>query len=553
MSRRRRGARRELRLDELHAIVERAGAGPLSVAECATLLAAVETLAVLTRELEAKGASIQRLRRLLFGPRTETTRRVLGEPPPSPADAPAAGTLAGRPDAAPARGDDASPPTGHGRNGAAAYRGAARVHVPHGALQHGARCPECARGKVYTQPTPEVLVRVVGMAPLRATRYELERLRCNACGEVFAAAAPPGVGPKKYDETAASMVGLLKYGCGLPFHRLERLQRDLGIPLPAATQWELVRDAAVLLAPAYDALVHQAAQGEVVHNDDTTMTILALTGPPPADDAAAGAAARTGVYTTGIVATADGQRIALFFTGRQHAGENLAAVLAQRAAERPRPIQMCDALAANTAGPFDTIVANCLAHARRQFVDAAPHFPDECRSVLETLREVYRTDTAARDQQLSPAARLRLHQVESGPRMEALDQWMRAQVEARTVEPHSGLGEALAYMHKHWAKLTLFLREPGAPLDNNLCERALKKAILHRKNALFYKTENGARVGDLFMSLIHTAELCGADPFDFLVALQRHPEAVAAHPEQWLPWNYREALAAHRPDPDDSS
>ncbi len=127
--------------------------------------------------------------------------------------------------------------------------------------------------------------------------------------------------------------------------------------------------------------------------------------------------------------------------------------------------------------------------------------------------------------------------------MGALEQWMRAQIEARLIEPNSGLGEAIAYMQKHWAKLTLFLREPGAPLDNNICERALKKAILHRKNALFYKTENGARVGDLFMSLIHTAELCGADPFDFLTVVQRHHEAVAAHPDQWMPSNYQQTLA----------
>jgi hypothetical protein len=547
---RRRAARRELRLEELEAIVERAAA-VLSVEERGLLTAAIETLAALTRELEAKGASIQRLRRLLFGPRTETTSRVLGDPVgdrPDPDGA--AGTTRPRASAA-ARGagEGAARRPGHGRNGAAAYRGAERVRVPHGALHHGDRCPGCARGKVYTQREPEVLVRVTGMAPLRARLYELERLRCNACGEIFAAEAPPGVGPEKYDETAASMIGLLKYGCGLPFHRLERLQRDLGIPLPAATQWELVRDAAEVLAPAYDELVRQAAQGEVVHNDDTTMTVLALAGPPPEDDAAAGADERTGVYTSGIVATAEGHRIALFFTGRQHAGENLAAVLAQRAAALPPPIQMCDALAVNTAGALRTIVANCLAHGRRQFVDVAHNFPDECRYVLETLREVYRTDATAREQGMSPAERLRLHQAESGPRMEALEQWMRAQIEARLVEPNSGLGEAIAYMQNHWAQLTLFLREPGAPLDNNLCERALKKAILHRKNALFYKTENGSRVGDLFMSLIHTAELCGADPFHFLSILQRHHETVAAHPEQWMPWNYQQVLAERSPAP----
>jgi len=97
-------------------------------------------------------------------------------------------------------------------------------------------------------------------------------------------------------------------------------------------------------------------------------------------------------------------------------------------------------------------------------------------------------------------------------------------------------------MLKHWVQLTLFLRKAGAPLDSNIVERALKKAILHRKNALFYKTRNGAHVGDLFMSLIYTCELCGGNPFDYLTELQRHAAELARHPERWMPWNYRATL-----------
>jgi hypothetical protein len=99
-------------------------------------------------------------------------------------------------------------------------------------------------------------------------------------------------------------------------------------------------------------------------------------------------------------------------------------------------------------------------------------------------------------------------------------------------------------MTKHWDKLTLFLREPGAPLDNNICERALKKAILHRKNSLFYKTQHGAYVGDLFMSLIHTCVLCKVNPFDYLTQLQKHASLLSKNPAQWLPWNYMDAIQA---------
>jgi hypothetical protein len=89
-------------------------------------------------------------------------------------------------------------------------------------------------------------------------------------------------------------------------------------------------------------------------------------------------------------------------------------------------------------------------------------------------------------------------------------------------------------------------------MRHNICERALKMAIRHRKNSLFYKTANGAEVGDTFMSLIHTADLNDVDPFDYLVALQRHHEQVADSPGDWMPWNYKETLArlsAPGPDP----
>ena len=108
---------------------------------------------------------------------------------------------------------------------------------------------------------------------------------------------------------------------------------------------------------------------------------------------------------------------------------------------------------------------------------------------------------------------------------------------------NSALGGAISYLLKHWEKLTLFLRVAGAPLDNNVCERALKKAIRHRRNSLFYKTPHGAHVGDVFMSLIATCELCGANPFDYLTELDRHASAAASTPAAWMPWNYRETLA----------
>jgi transposase len=457
---------------------------------------------------------------------TEKTSSVVGKPEDS------SGNSGKQPD------PDTPPPPGHGRNGADAFSGARRVEIKHQTLTHGDRCPECSQGNVYRQQEPKILVRIAGQAPLAATIFSLERLRCGACGQVFTAQEPEGVGEDKYDESAAAMIAQLKYGSGTPFNRLEQLEKQLGIPLPAATQWGTVEQAAHLIKPARDELIRQAAQGEVVHNDDTSMRVLRLKRDPKDE--------RTGVFTSGVVSISDEHRIALFFTGSQHAGENLADVLKQRSAELPRPIQMCDALSRNVprlAAGTEILLANCLAHGRRQFVDVAENFPRECRYVLEMLGLVYGHDAEARELGLTPDQRLQLHQERSTPVMDALHAWLEAQLAERRTEPNSGLGQAIGYLLRHWLPLTLFLRQAGAPLDNNIAERALKRAVLHRKNALYYRSMNGAQVGDLFMSLVHTCQLCGANSFDYLIELQRHARELAACPAEWMPWNYRDTLA----------
>lgn len=292
----------------------------------------------------------------------------------------------------------------------------------------------------------------------------------------------------------------------MPFYRLEKLEGSLGIPLPAATQWEIVEEVAVMIKPALEELIRQAAQGEVLGNDDTGMRVLRLAR-EPSDK-------RTGVFTSGVVSTRQGRQIALYFTGRQHAGENLADVLKERSAELPAPIQMSDALSRNVPrlpGAVQTLIANCLAHGRRQFVEIVQNFPAECRYVLEMLGQVYGFDAEARERGLTVAERLQFHQQHSGPVMDQLHRWLEMQLAHKKVEPNSGLGQAITYMLRYWRGLTAFLREPNAPLDNNLCERALKRVVLHRKNALFYRTLNGTQVGDLFMSLIHTCDLCGTN------------------------------------------
>lgn len=506
----------DLKPEEVGELLSRLESGALTERDRKILKAIVGAYLLLSRAVQEKSAKIKKLLLMLFGVKTERAETVLGGMASKTREKP-----------------EGKKP-GHGRYGASSYTGAKRTRVSHPSLRSHEDCPECRRGKLYPMAAQGLSVRISGIAPLQAELFEREKLRCNLCGEVFTAPLPEGAGTKKYDESAGAMVSLLKYGGGLPFNRLDHLQEGLGIPVAASTLWDIVERAADRIYPVHDELIRQAAQGEIIYNDDTTMRILALAGQDDGE--------RTGSFTTGILSLVGERKIVLFATGRKHAGENLGDLLAQREPRIAPPIQMCDALSRNVPAEFATLLSNCLVHARRNFVELVGNFPEECRHVIEILRDVYKNDKTAREQNWTPFQRLAYHREMSAPLMEGLRAWMNDQIDTKKVEPNSGLGKAISYMLNHWEPLTLFLRAEGAPLDNNLCEQILKRAILHRKNSLFYKTEHGAYIGDLFMSLIGTCRMSKINPFHYLVALQKHSKEVFRNPQSWLPWNYTAAL-----------
>jgi hypothetical protein len=523
---------------------------PLTPAELETLLAELSALlpeatyqlvksALLTLEwllgvLEHKTTSLRRMRRMIFGAKTEKTDKVLK----------GGGGRKGSTKGSTSQSEGKK--KGHGRHSAKDYPGARRSKVPHPTLWIGKLCPQCLKGKLYLFKTPARIIHIVAEPLFQATLYELEQLRCALCGALFTAPAPPQAAQGKYDPSVGVMLAIQRYGVGVPMYRTEKWQNWFGVPLPAGTQWQLIDQATRLPELTYEALLDAAAQGKLFHNDDTPMRVQSLLKEiTQAEDQ--NPKERTGIFTSSIVSQIGEHRAALFFTGRNHAGENLDQLLKRRAAGLDKPLQMCDGLSRNEPKAFENILCNCLPHGRRNFVEVADHFPEECQKVLQSLREVFRVDAQAKERQLSDLDRLALHQRESGPVMEELHSWMTRQLEQKQVEPNSGLGKAINYMLKHWQALTRFLKVAGAPIDNNICERALKMAILHRKNSLSYKTVRGARVGDVFMSLIHTCVLNGINPFDYLMALTKHEDQVRQDPSRWLPWNYQATLEPLEP------
>ncbi len=469
--------------------------------------------------------NLSKLRHILFGRKTETTDRVC---PPKGSCAP--------PPVPPSK----LPRKGHGRCRAGDYTGARWIQVNHPTLKHRQSCPQCQKGTLRAQRKRGVVLRIQASPPICATGWSLEKLRCDTCGALFTAPIPPEAGVSKYDPSVGVMVAVLRYGSGIPHYGLARLQQSLGVPLPESTQWELMTPVYEQALPVLEELARQIAQSTVLHNDDTSMRILNLR---RAGSAAAGEIdpKRTGTFTTGIVGSVGEHPAALFLSGWRHAGENLEQVLQGRAADLAAPIQMCDGLSRNTCGDFESLLANCLAHGRRQFVPLVTSFPEAVRFVLEQIRQVYHFEAQAKEQKLSPPQRLLHHQTYSQPVMDRLHQWCQEQLEQKKVEPNSALGQGISYLLNHWEPLTLFLRQADAPLDNNLCERALKMAILHRKNSLSYKTINGAATGDLFMSLIHTCRLNQINPYEYLLAIAKNAQPVKEQPQTWMPWNYPKA------------
>ena len=530
--------------------------------ECLTSL--VGTLIEVTRLARQGRATIARLRRMLGQTSSEKTANVVGAkgaaaptsdggPTASGQDEPVTGEPpAGEPKDEPANdtggaaeGNDKPRRKGHGRIPAAAYASES-IAVSHPTLCAGQQCPACAHGTLYAMKEPASCVRVFGQAPLVALRWDCACLRCSGCEHVFTALLPEEARGPKYSESAASMMIVLRYGMGMPLHRLEIMQRFLGVPVPASTQWEVARDHVQEVLPVYEVLVALAANAPLVHNDDTYVRILELMGKRRSELIAKGQLDlpdRTGLFTTGIVARTASGPIALFASGRQHAGENLADLLDRRDPALGPPMQMCDGLTRNLPQEHAVVLANCLAHGRRHVVDEVGNHPELCAHLLDEIGKVFANDAKCRKGGVTGEARLAFHQRESGPVMAGLRAWIEELFANKRVEPNSGLGGALRYLLERWEPLTLFLRVVNAPIDNNISERGLKHAIRQRRASLFYRSRNGALVGDVYTALIVTTQLHRGDPFRYLTALFTNYKAVAAAPKDWLPWNYEDTLA----------
>lgn len=423
----------------------------------------------------------------------------------------------------------------HGRISKEQYADIETVEIKHDKLKAGQVCPEDCGGRLWPVQAGNI-IKITGQGFAKATKYVQQKLRCGLCGLLLSAPLPPSISDSKYDYQFKSQLCMLKYYMGLPFYRIEAYQKTLGMPLPDSTQWQLVEEVANSVYPIFYHLENLAAQGRLVHADDTTVRILSciLENKNPETNLK-----RKGMFTTGILSYVAENKIYLYYSGRQHAGENIKNVLANRNKTLP-PIQyICDALSRNVPDELKVILINCLSHARRKFVEIEPYFDQECQYVIKQLATVYHNDAISKRKPMNPDERLAYHKEHSQPIMNTLHEWLNNQLDNRLTEPNSALGKAIQYFLNHWNALTQFLKISGAPLDNNILEAGLKIPIRIRKNAMFYKTKHGAFIGSMLLSIIQTCIAANENPVEYLTALQEKKSQIFKEPENFLPWNYK--------------
>ena len=429
---------------------------------------------------------------------------------------------------------------GHGRNGADAYEGASIVEVLHPELNPGDTCPaEACDGRLYEMSEPGTLVSVSGAPLASATRYNIQKLRCGVCEIVYTAPLPEGVSDKKYDANFIAMLMINKYFMSVPLYRQDRLQNYLGIPLPASTQWDLMAAHEPMLKVLYKALSQDAANGLALCYDDTSVKIMSEI--KAAKAAAKGEKSQHTCFTTGIVSLHEDHRTYLYITDNRTAGKCITDIMSMRDASLDIPIMMCDALSANIPQGISEdlyILCYCLVHARRQFYELPNGYDDVADKVIGLIGTIY--DHEAHTKGYSPEKRLAYHQEKSTPVMEALKLYLEEQ--KPEFEPNSIAGKAIDYILNRWTQLSQFLRQPHAPLDTNIVERALKLVIQVRKSSMFYKTLSSAAFASYVQSALYSAAQNDINPCEYMCALIDNEQAVMKNPRDWLPWHYKQTL-----------
>lgn len=471
--------------------------------------------------------------------------------PVSPNNSPSAGT---------------KPPKrkGHGRNGAGAYANAEHVH--HELLDGvvGAICEACGLGRM-SRYREKLIVAIKGQPLFGATVHHFEQARCKLCGAIIGAEGPAvvdqGLGSSyiTYEWSACAMLAVMHYFAGLPFKRIESLQAGWGIPMPDANLWSLADQGAELLHPLYTALERFGIQNATaLRIDDTGSMVIELRREIRAEIAALEALGestnevRTGINATGVYLETEQGKVLLFFTGRHHAGEIIDQILTHRGPAESdggrKLVKVSDAASKNFSHAHGDALeeAVCNAHAYLKFRAVRKQYSEEHRLAGEVYEKVFGNDDLTKAQGMSPHERMLYHRTHSLPEMKRLKKMCSDKLTSKLVEPNSPLWEPITFIINQWDRLTRFCNVPDTPLDTNVVEQMLIIPVRYLAASFNYRSREGAEVGDLYMSVVGTANANGVEPVAYLEECLANHEDLAQRPEHYLPWAYRARVEARK-------
>ncbi len=393
---------------------------------------------------------------------------------------------------------------------------------------------------------------IIVATPLLATEtHVVEHTKCNCCGAKDSAGEPEALKNciGRYNFSAIAPLAALHYQYGMPFNRLEGLSQNLGLPISSSTQWDLMESTANQVYGFYKFLCKSAANAPVQYCDDTSVSIIALVKEireqqeQAASNGKSPNQVRSGVHTTNLTAKLNNGSICIFISGLHHSGEVLASFFEARTLEE-QVIVMTDASSCNNAKikktNQDYELAHCNSHSIRKIKD---HKEDpRVHRMLKLYREIFKNDQKTHS--MPPKERLEFHKTNSLPLMEDIKSSIETAFAEKQIEPNSILGKDLQYFLNHYKELAAFCYIENAPIDNNTAERMLKGIIRYRKNSYFFKNDMGAKVADIFTTILFTAELNGIKSIEYLHHLLKYREHWKKSPEAWLPWNIQKTLDA---------
>jgi hypothetical protein len=449
----------------------------------------------------------------------------------------------------------------HGRVAAKDCENAIQVFHQMNGLNAGDSCPACITGTVYKYAS-EPILSFQASTPIEVVSEHIEKCRCGSCQQIFSAIDPEILNRNsigRFSLEAVATLANMRYLNGMPFYRLEQILSEKEIKVSDSGMWDSVKGGYGRLMPLWNEFKKEVANSDNLASDDGSSRVVSLQMDIKSEQKEAiknkknPDKVRSGINTTCVIAGTDHGNLILFLTGRHHCGESLGSLLQEHRVTLNSFNFMSDAASTHTQLINDYLevikTANCLQHARDRFKQENKNFPIEAGIILGYISEVFAIERGVKQANVSNKIRLQVHKSLSLPIMNDLKQYAQSLIDQKIVEPNSNMGKYINYLKNHWSKLTAFTRIEGALIDNNACERAVKIIKRYLKNSLSYQSEEGAKVGDLFMSFGVTCKAFGISPIEYFTECMRFHEKLAENPSRFMPWNFNETIAELRADP----